>query len=67
MNNSFTIDTKSVPNETLELTLNRLFLGFNQSHMAESMDSLERVQTADDFLQIQLIVRQVLAQLPEQE
>jgi hypothetical protein len=66
MNNSFTIVTKSIPNETLENTLNRLFIGYNQSQMSESMDTIERTQTADDFIQIQQIVRGVLAQLPAQ-
>jgi hypothetical protein len=65
MNNSFTIVTKSIPNETLENTLNRLFIGYNQSQMSESMDTIERTQTADDFIQIQQIVRGVLAQLPQ--
>jgi hypothetical protein len=66
MQNSFTIATKTVPNDTLENTLNRLFIGFNQSEMSESMDAVERTQTADDFLQIQQIIRGVLAQLPAQ-
>jgi type IV secretory pathway VirB4 component len=66
MQNSFTISTKSVPNDTLETTLNRLFVGYNQSQMSESMDAVERTQVADDFLQIQQIVRGLLAQLPAQ-
>jgi Holliday junction resolvasome RuvABC DNA-binding subunit len=65
MQNSFTIATKSVPNDTLENTLNRLFVGYNQSQMSDSMDAVERTQVADDFLQIQQIIREVLAQLPQ--
>lgn len=66
MNNSFKIITKTIPNDTLENTLNRLFVGFNQSQMSDSMDSVERTQVADDFLQIQQIIREVVAQLPAQ-
>lgn len=66
MQNSFTITTKTVANDTLENTLNLLFIGFNQSQMSDSMDAVERTQKADDFLQIQKIVREVVAQLPVQ-
>lgn len=66
MQNLFTITTKTVANDTLENTLNLLFIGFNQSQMSDSMDAVERTQKADDFLQIQKIVREVVAQLPVQ-
>lgn len=66
MQNSFTITTKTVANDTLENTLNLLFIGFNQSQMSDSMDAVERTQKADDFLQIQKNVREVMAQLPVQ-
>ena len=66
MQNLFTITTKTVANDTLENTLNLLFIGFNQSQMSDSMDAVERTQKADDFLQIQKNVREVMAQLPVQ-
>lgn len=65
--NSFSISNKSVPNDTLENTLNRLFVGFNQSQMSENTDAAERTQIADDFLQIQQIVREALTQSPQQD
>ena len=66
MQNLFTTTTKTVANDTLENTLSLLFIGFNQSQMSDSMDAVERTQKADDFLQIQKNVREVMAQLPVQ-